>query len=576
MKLKQSLPLLFIIVIALILRLIWLDKVPTGITGDELDYVLNAKAVFLTGKDITGTWSPFSFTTPPYEYPKAELPYLILAPLVGLLNFSLFNAKLTHVIFGVMLAIVIYLIAYKLLGKTQALIAGLLMAINPWSVIFSRTAYDTPLAVFFYFLAFYILLIAKNWSILLAFPIFSLAFFSYIGTKIILIPFAAIIIFYVWHYVNKKRFLKQYIILFLLCITIMAYFIFLQSQVIKLRASEIASPYNPKIANMVDAERHLSIRTPITNLLSNKLVVFTKDSINTYVGAFSPTFLFLYGENSPFFSLWHHGLFYYLDIVFLLFGFSVLFKTNRKVWILLTTISLVAPLPAVVSTVGLSYAIRSSLLYPILVVFMAVGIWYILKLKKNKFYKYSVSSLLILIYLILVVNFLNIYFFRHPIFNSEAYGLSGRILTRYIEQAGKYNKEVVLIDESSSAILPIVKQNLFYTDNYNKSTASDIADLIKNGKKKYKNFKVIPCEGYQPTRNTIIVTASNSKCDIPKMEKLSIARLSDGGEIYGIYNDSICEKYTLSRYPKDITLDDFKIEQLTESRFCEKFITRLE
>jgi len=39
---------------------LWLDRIPIGIGGDELTYVFNAKAIFLTGSDISGTWNPMS------------------------------------------------------------------------------------------------------------------------------------------------------------------------------------------------------------------------------------------------------------------------------------------------------------------------------------------------------------------------------------------------------------------------------------------------------------------------------------------------------------------------------------
>ena len=63
---KKGFPLFLIIVLALFLRLLWLDRIPTGISNDELDYVLTAKAIFFTGTDIAGSgWSPLSLTTPP-------------------------------------------------------------------------------------------------------------------------------------------------------------------------------------------------------------------------------------------------------------------------------------------------------------------------------------------------------------------------------------------------------------------------------------------------------------------------------------------------------------------------------
>ena len=92
LKLKKRIPLglLLIIILALFLRLIWLDKVPNGITDDELIFVLNAKAVFFTGSDISGVWNPLTLAPIPGITPMAELPSLIMAPFIGILPLSLF------------------------------------------------------------------------------------------------------------------------------------------------------------------------------------------------------------------------------------------------------------------------------------------------------------------------------------------------------------------------------------------------------------------------------------------------------------------------------------------------------
>ena len=176
-NLKSSWQLLSIIVLGFILRFIFLDKIPIGITNDELDYIINAKAIFLRFTDISGTWFPLSFTNPPFSYPKGEILYFILSPLIGLMPFSLFFARLPSALMGTLFIVLIYFIVKKLIGKPQAIIAALVMAVNPFSIFFARTAYDTPITIFFYFLAFYVVLVSKKWKILFAAPMFAFAFF---------------------------------------------------------------------------------------------------------------------------------------------------------------------------------------------------------------------------------------------------------------------------------------------------------------------------------------------------------------------------------------------------------------
>src|SRR3989344_949311 len=48
--------------LSLFIRTVLLDKIPIGITNDNMIFVLNAKAVFYTGRDVTGTWHPHTFS----------------------------------------------------------------------------------------------------------------------------------------------------------------------------------------------------------------------------------------------------------------------------------------------------------------------------------------------------------------------------------------------------------------------------------------------------------------------------------------------------------------------------------
>ena len=203
------------------------------------------------------------------------------------------------------------------------------MAINPWAIWFGRTAYDTPITVFFYFLAFYILLITKSWKIFLAFPVMFIAFFSYVGTKIILIPFIAIILFFSWQSLNKKRFTKQYLLFLFLSISIFFYFIFsilTRSEIT--RAGDLITPNSPWIVSIVDFERKLSIENSLTNVFANKPTVFVREVMSLYINAFDFDLIFVRGEQTAFISLWNQGFLYLFDSVFVIL--DCIFFTKRE------------------------------------------------------------------------------------------------------------------------------------------------------------------------------------------------------------------------------------------------------
>jgi len=199
----------FILIIAFLLRTIFINEVPLALSNDELTFIINAKSVALTGKDILGTWQPWSLQPIYNTYPMSELSFLIASPLLSLFKVTLFTAKLPYALFSTLLVGILYLITNKLFSKKEALIVGIVAAISPWGIFFGRTAYDFPLAVFFYMLALTILLYSKSWRILLSFIPLFLAFYSYIGTKIIFLPFVIIAAFFSWHILNNKKYINN-------------------------------------------------------------------------------------------------------------------------------------------------------------------------------------------------------------------------------------------------------------------------------------------------------------------------------------------------------------------------------
>lgn len=576
---KQHLPLLFILLVGLVLRLIWLDRIPVGINDDELDYILNAKAIYLTGKDVSGTWSPFSLSTPPNEVPKSELMYLFLSPLVGSLPLSLFWARFPFIIFNLLLITVIYLITKELLGKNVAVISGLVTAINPWSIYFSRTSYEAPVSALFFLFTFYVLLKAEGRKILLALIPAFFAFFTYIGSKIIFLPFLLLSTTYVYLNIVGKKYLKQYILLLILSIFIFLFFIIsLPQRSSSARLTEILTPSSYFISTKVDEERKLSIENPVRDLFSNKITVYLKNVISIQLGMLSTDFLFLHGDEKSTFSIWEHGNFYYLDAVFILLGVIALFSKQKKVLTFFVLAIIIATLPSVFSSVGKAYGTRSALAFPFLLIFAAYGIWFLINLYKNKIYKYTVVLFLFLAYSLLLSNFLYIYLFRNPVYNSEGFSFSKRILSKYIDLATDKNSDILVISDAQGLTTPVFKNYIFYSNGYTKENSGQIASLIQKNSKQYKNLRITNCPDEMPAAKTVVIAPFDSNCNILKKisKDSSIAKLSDGYAIYNIFNDRVCNSYSLNRYPAGITFEDLKVEGQKEKDFCGNFITRLE
>jgi hypothetical protein len=575
--LSSKYAILLILAVALMLRTIFLNEAPLGLSNDELSFIVNAKSISLTGRDILGSWQPWSLQPIYNTFPMSELSFLIAIPLINIFRITLLTAKLPYALFSVLLVGILYLIVNKLFGKKEALIVGIVAAISPWGIFLGRTAFDSPIAVCYYMLALAILLYSKSWKILLSLIPLFLAFYSYIGTKIIFLPFALFVIFFSWYVLNNKRYTKYYLILAAACLSLFAFFLLsLNSGNTGKRLSEIITPSSQIIIDKVNYERKLSIDSPIIPLVVNKYTVFTKVFFSKYVGILSPQYQFINGDGNMHLSLWEHGYLYYLDFVFLLLGFHYLLQKNKKASVLLIGLMLIVPLPAALNASEGGYAYRGALIYPLFIILIGIGISHLTSAPKQLLLKRLLAGLIIISYTALLINFLAIYFLRYPIYNSEGPNFSTRILSKYITLANTQNKLVYVHSQEPDALY---RGYVLYANSYNKNSARAITKNFVDKTYALNNVKFSgDCPDKQEVKSdNIVIINYNMRCngieDYKNMRtSTNIEQLSDGGTLFSIYKDSVCNNYSLSRYPNNFKFFDFNIEKLSMENFCTKYI----
>lgn len=562
------------ILFAFIARFLWIDKVPNGISGDELTYIINAKAIFLSSRDISGLWNPFSifiFQYPPYTYPQAELSYFLLSPFVGVFGFSLFWVRIPFVLLSVGSVFLIYLITKVLFNEKAGIASALIAAINPWSIFIGRTSYESTPAIFFYLLAFYMFLILKGRKIFLTIPILFLAFYSYLGTKVIFFPFVLVLVLFSF-FVNKKRYGKEYLIVLgssLFLVLLFAFVVFTTKGVS--RAEGIINFNSPEIGAEVDTIRKISLPNLLTPLFENKYTVFSRVLLTKFFKSFSFDYLFMYGDN--FFSIPRHGLFYVLDSLFLVLGFSYSYLLKRKAFFLLLTLMIIGVLPQVVYSNRLdNFSIHLSLMFAVLPIFIGVGISETLVLIKNKVYYYLVLFLTGFLYLFLVLNFLNIYFYQFPL--KGEFDFHVRLLSKYLNIAKNSGETIYIF---SPATPNVFLKHVFYTNDLNKKDLELVKKDLEEEKYEIKNLKFVGCDNTIDISNLKGIVVYDFNCGPlgKNQSHLAIPRLSDGGQSYQIFNDKICSKFNLKRYPYGIKISDFSIESMSVKNFCETFITSL-
>lgn len=178
-------------------------------------------------------------------------------------------------------------------------------------------------------------------------PFLFLAFFTYHGVKAILVPFVlvSVIAHYATH--KDKKLIKLYGLLLVFSLILVGYFASsFRHQAATQRNKEILFFNKDLIASGVNKERLQSIPSPFQKIFSNKLAFIVKEFINRYMGAFSVPYLFNFGDATGVrtHTFWVHGLFYYIDWLFLMIGFAALFSKKRRTWVILSLLLLIAPL----------------------------------------------------------------------------------------------------------------------------------------------------------------------------------------------------------------------------------------
>lgn len=338
--------------------------------GDEIDVGYHAYSLWKTGRDYSGLLMPTYIRS--FAEWRAPLLMYVSAPFVGIIGLNSWGVRLAPALFGI---INIYLI-YKLVvcltnDRNLGLISGLILAVLPWHIHYSRTAFEVTLLLSL-ILAGTITFINKKYAI--SAVLFGLSFYSY-NTANLFVPFLGLIL--IWLYkddlFNKLKRLILPLVVFLLIITPMAV------QILNGPASgrfKLISIFNDQtIVHQIVHYRNTGKSPKVERVFHNKLTGWGSAFINNYLTAFSPQFLFLNGDPNPRHSLPGWGQLYWIFLPFLVLGVVKLIRIpNSKFRILVFSWLLISPIASSLTINGGNQATRLFLMLPPLVILIALGI----------------------------------------------------------------------------------------------------------------------------------------------------------------------------------------------------------
>lgn len=572
--------LLLLIFVAALPRLLLLDTVPAGINFEEIDFLLNAKTIYTAWTDISGQWNPLSLSTPPADEPRNELLPLIIAPLIGPLPFSLFNSRLPFALIGVFNVVLIYLLGRKLFSEKVGRIAGFVAAFNPWLIFSSRLGFDVPTSATFYLFALVLLYYLRGWTIVLAFVPLFLAFYTYIGAKVIFLPFTLASVWLAWRE-NGRKFTRPYLLVIVMSIlTLFLFVLRLGNLPAHSRSTNFFSPAHADVAALVDSQRrqNLSVPPPI-NILNtvyvNKFTLYAKEILNRTLGVVSPSVLFIRGDPYAPYFLWDHGLFYYSDALFLLIGFIILVRKYPKRALFFGLLFPISILLSLLSGTALSYVYRSYLFFVLLILIIALGIDRLILTVIN--HQKLVVLFLSFIYLFQFGNLAQDYFLRNPFYHESQFQLTSRLLSRYLIEEVKTGRKVVVIGADPNGLF---RQYILYSGIFNnlsdQKVGSQIAQAFKNKNYTWGNVTfTADCEQASLSGKITLIQRHDKPCEkvdeFSEVKPIKLARISDSGGDFKIFFGNICSNFGLPKYIREINFSDLQIERLSLEKYCQTF-----
>lgn len=403
-----------IFAIASVLRLYRLSDFPVGFHIDEASLGYNAYSLLLTGKDDNGNRLPLYIDIFGDNRPSGYH-YLAIIP-VKFFGLSEFSTRLPGAFFGIISIFAIYLLSNAVFkNRIVALLSAFLLAISPWHVVLSRASAETIVSLFFILLGFALILISrerKSFNFLLLGSLSLMASFFFYHTPRVFVPLLLVSFAIVSSglYTNKKYFKK-----FLLSVFLVGLISFLLVFVVKGGAGRFSQvnifghPETKLVMEEEIREDGVSGFSPyVTRISHNKVTSYSRTFVSNYLEYFNPNFLFINGGLPIWYKVPNLGLLYIIELPFILIGLFFLLTKRENFYRLLLLWIIIAPITAALTTDDVPSIQRAIVLFPILEIAAAFGIYVFLKGQKN-FRRYIVFA-------ISVAFIFNLYYFTHQYF----------------------------------------------------------------------------------------------------------------------------------------------------------------
>lgn len=152
--------LILALIYGVISRTMWLSKSPPSLNWDEAAIGYNAYSLLETGRDEYGRFMPLTLRS--FDDYKGAIYAYLTVPFIKILGLNQTAVRLPSALAGVGLIFLAYLLGKKIESEMTGVFAALAVALSGWGLIFSRTAFESNLGLFFLMLGIYLSIFSKK------------------------------------------------------------------------------------------------------------------------------------------------------------------------------------------------------------------------------------------------------------------------------------------------------------------------------------------------------------------------------------------------------------------------------
>lgn len=371
----------FVFIIALILRTVFLAELPYNFHSDEVNAGYVGYKIVKTGSDINNNFLPL-YINKFGDFRPAGIFYVngLFESVFGL---STFATRFPSAFIGALTVFSLFALVNLISGNRRiALLSAMLLAISPWHIVVSRATSEQIIALFLLISGVAILLYSfqvKNIKFLLAAFFVMLSSYFFYHTPRIFLP-AFLVMFTTFMFFGKKYKETKNFKIGLLAVTIIAILFtglltFTSFGLGRFSQTSIFSNQGvldkTRILSDVDQGDIFAAR-----IFHNKPVIFTKEIVNLYLDYFSTQFLFMKGGLPDRYVVPEHGLFYYVELPFILLGFYFILRRRPRFYFVPLIWIALGPVAASLTLEDSPNVQRALFMLPSFQILAAYGIYY--------------------------------------------------------------------------------------------------------------------------------------------------------------------------------------------------------